>query len=155
MATVLGIRLLKSIFGRTLLSQKIFFAVVYYLNTAFIKMIIDFSEGKEMKLDGLEASTVVLPNGSKAMQIKAHPGFDWLKTISPMMPGCPASCPVTHIGYVVSGKMSCKFNDGSVETYEAGQSYYIKPGHIPSIEEECVAVEFSPEAVKMVEKASA
>ena len=51
--------------------------------------------------------------------------------------------------------MSCKFNDGSVETYEAGQSYYIKPGHIPNIEEECVAVEFSPEAVKMVEKASA
>ena len=79
MATVLGIRLLKSIFGRTLLSQKIFFAVVYYLNTAFIKMIIDFSEGKEMQLDGLEASTVVLPNGSKAMQIKAHPGFDWLQ----------------------------------------------------------------------------
>lgn len=35
-------------------------------------MIIDYSEGKPMKLDGLEASTVVLPNGAKAMEMKVR-----------------------------------------------------------------------------------
>ena len=68
------------------------------------------------------------------------------------MPGCPPSCPVTHIGYIVAGKMSCKFEDGSVECYEAGQSYFVPPGHIPTIIEDVTAVEFSPEAHKQIEQ---
>lgn len=116
-------------------------------------MIIDFAEGKEMKLDGIEASTVMLPNGTKAMKMKAMPGFDWFKTIQPKVPGCPPSCPATHIGYVISGKMSCKFlDDDTEETYEAGQTYYIRPGHIPTVHEETIAIEFAPEAHKVVEK---
>ena len=115
-------------------------------------MIIDFSEGKTMALDGLEATTVVLPNGAKAMKMKAKPGFDWIEQVQPKLPGCPPSCPVTHIGYIISGKMSCKFDDGTEECYEAGQSYFVPPGHIPTVEEEVVAVEFSPEAHKQIEK---
>ncbi len=117
-------------------------------------MIIDFSEGTPMKLDGIEATTVVLPNGSKAMKMKASPGFDWIKTIQPKIPGCPPSCPVTHIGYVISGQMTCKFDDGTVQCYKAGESYYVPPGHIPTIDEEVVAIEFSPEAHKQAEKLS-
>lgn len=48
--------------------------------------------------------------------------------------------------------MSCKFEDGSVECYEAGQSYFVPPGHIPSIIEDVTAVEFSPEAHKQIEQ---
>ena len=115
-------------------------------------MIVDFEKGNTMKMDGLEASSVVLPNGSKAMKMKVSPGFDWFKSIQPKMPNCPPSCPVTHIGFIISGRMSCKFDDGSTECYEAGQTYYIRPGHIPSVQEECFAVEFSPEAQKVIEK---
>lgn len=115
-------------------------------------MIIDYSEGTPMKLDGLEASTVVLPNGTKAMQMQAKVGFDWFTQVQPKMPGCPPSCPVTHIGYIVSGKMTCKFDDGSVECYEAGQSYFVPPGHIPTVLEDVTAVEFSPEAHKQIEE---
>lgn len=116
-------------------------------------MIIDFSEGTPMKLDGLEASSVVLPNGTKAMQMKASPGFDWFKSVQPKMPGCPPSCPATHIGYIISGSMSCKFlDDDSEERYEAGQTYYVRPGHIPTVHEETVAIEFAPEAHKQMEK---
>ena len=43
--------------------------------------------------------------GKKLSRIAIDAGFDWVKTVSPMLPGCPEWCPATHFGYLESGEM--------------------------------------------------
>jgi hypothetical protein len=31
------------------------------------------------------------------MKITLNPGFDWVKDISPKLPGCPSWCPANHL----------------------------------------------------------
>jgi len=46
-------------------------------------------------------------------------------------------------GYVLSGKVSFRFADRE-ETYEAGDAYYVAPGHTPVHHAGTELVEFSP-----------
>ena len=46
-------------------------------------------------------------------------------------------------GYVIKGKMAFRFADRE-ETYEAGDAYYVPPGHTPIHFEGSEIVEFSP-----------
>lgn len=39
------------------------------------------------------------------------------------------SCQVSHVGYVVSGTLTVKLNDGTQKTLTKGASYTIPPGH--------------------------
>ncbi len=50
-------------------------------------------------------------------------------------------CP--HWGYVLKGKIRIKYADRE-EVIQAGDAYYMPPGHIPVIEEDLEVVEFSP-----------
>ena len=62
---------------------------------------------------------------------------------SPMFKGLPGDrCQCPHWGYVIKGKIRCKFADRE-EVYKAGDVYYMPPGHIPVIEA-AEWVEFSP-----------
>ena len=50
---------------------------------------------------------------------------------TPLMKGLPDDrCQCPHWGYVVSGRVHFRFADHE-ETYEAGDAYYIPPGHVP------------------------
>ncbi len=46
-------------------------------------------------------------------------------------------------GYVISGKVGFRFSDRE-ETYEAGDAYYVPPGHTPVHFAGAELVEFSP-----------
>jgi quercetin dioxygenase-like cupin family protein len=39
------------------------------------------------------------------------------------------SCQVSHVGYVVSGTITVRMNDGTQKTFTEGTSYTIPPGH--------------------------
>jgi glyoxylate utilization-related uncharacterized protein len=52
-------------------------------------------------------------------------------------------CQCEHWGYVISGKVSFKTAAGE-ETFEAGDAYYIPPGHTPVFHSDTELVEFSP-----------
>ncbi|HEX8099256.1 MAG TPA: cupin domain-containing protein [Actinomycetota bacterium] len=52
-------------------------------------------------------------------------------------------CESDHWGYVIQGKMRIKYADRE-EVIQAGEIYYMAPGHIPVVEEPGVVVEFSP-----------
>ncbi len=52
-------------------------------------------------------------------------------------------CQVPHWGYVVEGKVAFRFADRE-ETYEAGDAYYVPPGHTPVHHAGAEIVEFSP-----------
>ena len=73
---------------------------------------------------------------------KAHAGQD----ASAMVRGLPDDrCQAPHWGYLFSGKIVVHFDDRT-ETIEAGQAYYIPPGHAIEFLEDSEALEFTPTA---------
>jgi hypothetical protein len=64
--------------------------------------------------------------------------------MSPLFVGLPDDrCQCSHWGYVIKGKLTYK-TDAGVETFEAGDAYYVGPGHIPVLSAGTEVVEFSP-----------
>ena len=63
---------------------------------------------------------------------------------TPFFKGLPDDrCQCPHWGYVVRGQMRYRFADHE-EVYNAGDVYYVPPGHTPVIGEGTEYVEFSP-----------
>lgn len=67
----------------------------------------------------------------------------------------PYGCECPHWGYLLKGRMRVKYADHE-EVITAGEAYYLAPGHLPVMEEDCEMVEFSPKDLsrKMMEIAA-
>jgi ribosomal protein L16 Arg81 hydroxylase len=52
-------------------------------------------------------------------------------------------CPCPHWGYVKKGRVTYRFADHD-EVCEAGDAFYLPPGHIPIVEAGTEIVQFSP-----------
>lgn len=52
-------------------------------------------------------------------------------------------CQASHWGYVLAGRITFKTASGE-ETFEAGDAYYVAPGHTPVLYAGTEVVEFSP-----------
>ena len=66
---------------------------------------------------------------------------------APLFKGLPDDrCQCPHMGYVIKGKVSFTFADGTEEVYEGGDAYYAPPGHLPKLFAGTDVVEFSPTA---------
>lgn len=64
--------------------------------------------------------------------------------VSGMLKGLPDDrCQAPHWGYLFAGTMTVDYGDRQ-ETIEAGQAYYVAPGHRLSFEADCRALEFTP-----------
>ena len=70
---------------------------------------------------------------------------------TPLMKGLPDErCQCRHWGYVLSGRLTLTFAD-HVEVFEAGDAFYVQPGHVPSVEAGTEYLQFSPsEQLKVV-----
>jgi hypothetical protein len=66
-------------------------------------------------------------------------GFD----STPLFPGLAYGCECPHWGYLLKGRMRVRYADHE-EVITAGEAYYLAPGHLPVMEEDCEMVEFSP-----------
>jgi hypothetical protein len=66
---------------------------------------------------------------------------------TPLLKGLPDDrCQCPHWGYVISGRMHYRFADHE-ETFEAGDAFYLPPGHIPFTHEPGTQiVQWSPTA---------
>ena len=63
---------------------------------------------------------------------------------TPLMKGLPGDrCPCPHWGYVLKGRLTFRFADHD-EVVEAGDAFYLPPGHIPTAEAGSEYVQFSP-----------
>ena len=84
---------------------------------------------------------VVRLPGFTLAQFNLEPGWRWSECIKPVVK--TESCQVPHIGYVVSGRITLRMNDGVQKTVGAGEFYAIPPGHDAWVEgnEPFVAVE--------------
>jgi mannose-6-phosphate isomerase-like protein (cupin superfamily) len=70
-----------------------------------------------------------------------QPGWRWSECVKPVVK--TDSCQVSHVGYIVSGRITIKMTDGSQKTMGKGESYAIPPGHDAWVEgsEPFVAIE--------------
>jgi mannose-6-phosphate isomerase-like protein (cupin superfamily) len=75
---------------------------------------------------------------------------------TPMLKGLPGDqCSCPHWGYVISGRMSYVTDDGE-HVVEAGDAFYLPPGHIPVVQAGTAYVQFSPsEDLRAVSEAMA
>lgn len=63
---------------------------------------------------------------------------------TPLTKGLPGDkCHSPHWGYVITGRVTYRFEDHD-EVCEAGDAYYLRPGHIPIVEAGTELVQFSP-----------
>lgn len=52
-------------------------------------------------------------------------------------------CPTPHLGYVLKGSITYRGQEGE-ETFQAGDAYYVAPGHTAFVAAGTEYVEFSP-----------
>jgi mannose-6-phosphate isomerase-like protein (cupin superfamily) len=63
---------------------------------------------------------------------------------TPLMKGLPDdSCQCPHWGYVIKGRLTFRFADHE-EVVEAGDAFYLPPGHVPMAQAGSEYVQFSP-----------
>ena len=55
------------------------------------------------------------------------------------------SCHCPHWGYIVKGKMTLHYDDGTKEVVKSGDVFYAPAGHTGKIEKDIAVLEFSPE----------
>ena len=56
-----------------------------------------------------------------------EPGWKWSEHVGPALG--KTSCDVEHVGFVVSGRAVAKMDDGTEALMEAGEFFYVPPGH--------------------------
>src|SRR5215210_6968783 len=71
---------------------------------------------------------------------------------TPLLQGLPGDrCQCPHWGYVLKGRLTYRFADHE-EVFEAGDAFYLPPGHVPLAEAGSEFVQFSPsDELKVVE----
>ena len=63
---------------------------------------------------------------------------------TPLLEGLPDDrCQCPHWGYVLKGRVTYRFADHE-ESFEAGDAFYLPPGHIPLADADSEIVQFSP-----------
>jgi hypothetical protein len=63
---------------------------------------------------------------------------------TPLLKGLPGdSCHCPHWGYVLKGRLTYRFADHD-EVFEAGDAFYLPPGHVPLADAGSELVQFSP-----------
>jgi hypothetical protein len=76
-----------------------------------------------------------------------HIGFETYNEdfdVAPLLEGLPEDmCQCPHYGYVIEGRMKVRYADYE-EIVNAGDAYYLAPGHVPLMEAGTKIVEFSP-----------
>jgi hypothetical protein len=64
--------------------------------------------------------------------------------LAPLFEGLPGDeCGFQRWGYVLAGTVEFRIGDRT-ETYQAGDAYYVPPGHVPIHHDGAQIVEFSP-----------
>ena len=61
------------------------------------------------------------------MRATFEPGWKWSEHVKPTVG--TSSCEVAHVGYLISGRLATRMNDGTQLVFEPGDFVDIPPGH--------------------------
>src|SRR3954468_13868715 len=97
-------------------------------------------EVREFKANGY-VELVNLESGAVGKG-RFEPGWKWSNDVKPI--AGTDSCQVAHVGYILSGRMTVRMDDGSEHEYQPGEAFNMPPGHDAWTvgDEPCVLVDF-------------
>jgi quercetin dioxygenase-like cupin family protein len=86
---------------------------------------------------------VVNVGGTTIIRGTFEPGWRWSEHVKPL--AGTESCQAGHTGYMVSGRMHIRMDDGTEQEAGAGDAVRIEPGHDAWIvgDETCVFIDFT------------
>ena len=88
----------------------------------------DFNNPEDQNNNFNNATVDVVKVGDqRMMRITAEPGWKWSNDVKPHVG--TESCQTKHLGYIASGSVCVRMDDGTEATYSSGQAYSIDPGH--------------------------
>jgi quercetin dioxygenase-like cupin family protein len=92
---------------------------------------------------GKGRAEVVSVGGTTIIRGTFEPGWRWSEHVKPI--AGTESCQAGHTGYVVSGRMHIRMDDGTERDLGPGDATRIEPGHDAWIvgDEACVFVDFT------------
>ena len=93
--------------------------------------------------DGMgQVDVVTLSDGILVLRQTFRPGWRWSSHVKPITG--TDRCEADHIGYVLSGRMTIRMEDGDEISMGRGDVFHIPPGHDAWVDgdEDCVAIDF-------------
>jgi len=92
--------------------------------------------------EGNGQAEVVNIGGRVVGKATFEPGWKWSNNVKPI--AGTDSCEVSHLGYVISGRMKITMDDGSEAEIGPGDVMAIPPGHDGEVigDEPCVSLDF-------------
>ena len=87
----------------------------------------DFDSPDETRTPDKTRVDVVRMGDATAARLTFAPGWRWSDCIKPV--AGTDSCQVRHVGFVQTGRMHVKHDDGSEADLGPGEAYVIEPGH--------------------------
>ena len=114
------------------------------------------SKDKSGKPDAHHEQHIAIENFPKNMPINHLNGWGGMTIainempagtdLSPLLEGLKNnSCQVPPWGYIIKGSMRLKYDDGKEVVLNAGDVFYMPPGHKGSVVEDLKLLDFSPE----------
>jgi quercetin dioxygenase-like cupin family protein len=87
-------------------------------------------------------AAIVNLGGTTVLRGTFEPGWRWSEHVKPLAK--TDSCQVAHAGYVLSGRMRVRMDDGTEGEVGPGDAFIAEPGHDAWIvgDEACVLVDF-------------
>jgi len=97
-------------------------------------------------LDAQDFGPVLVHEGEAGDFTVSFVSFKATQDMEPMFGGLPdGRCQCPHWGYVTKGRQTWRFADRE-EVFEAGDAFYVEPGHIPVVRGGTEMIQFSPTA---------
>jgi len=92
--------------------------------------------------EGKGHADVIMLAGRPVARAVFEPGWRWSTNVKPI--AGTDSCQVSHLGYVLSGRMRITMDDGTVGEVGPGDAFAAAPGHDAEVlgAEPCVALDF-------------
>jgi quercetin dioxygenase-like cupin family protein len=92
--------------------------------------------------EGKGKADVVQIGGQTVGRAVFEPGWRWSENVKPI--AGTESCQVSHLGYVISGRMRVFMDDGTEGEVGPGDVMAIPPGHDAEVvgDEACVSLDF-------------
>ncbi len=105
-------------------------------------------DGERRPFAGHGHGTIANAGAASLMRTVFEPGWRWSNDVAPLA-GTP-TCRIHHLGYVLSGSMRIRLEDGSETDLRPGDLVDIPAGHDAWVTGDvpCEMVDFAPEATK-------
>jgi hypothetical protein len=86
---------------------------------------------------------VVNLTGTTVVRAVFNPGWKWSTDVKPIVG--TTSCQASHAGYVISGRLHVRMDDGQEYELGPGDAHIVSPGHDAWVvgDEPCIAVDFA------------